>query len=162
MHSGERTATLFGALDAFMPAVLALGGDLDRAQANMEAVHHMWATFGIEPEQLDYATMEATHEGYVLRPEALESAYYLWRLTGDPRYREMGAEMFRAIMAASRTESGYAHLRSVITGEQDDAMQSFFLAETLKYAYLLFAPPDALDFENVVFNTEAHPLRRTW
>jgi mannosidase alpha-like ER degradation enhancer 2 len=40
-------------------------------------------------------------------------------------------------------------------------MHSFFLAETLKYAYLTFAP-QALDFDRVVFNTEAHPLRRTW
>ena len=41
-------------------------------------------------------------------------------------------------------------------------MESFFLAETLKYAYLLFAPPGTLDFGDVVFNTEAHPLRRSW
>ena len=162
MRSGQRTATRFGALDAFMPALLALGGDLDRARASMAAVNSMWTTFGIEPEQMDYSTMAAIHEGYVLRPEAIESAYYLWRLTGDERYREMGAEMFRAIVAACRTDVGYAHLRSVITGEQDDAMQSFFLAETLKYAYLLFASPEVLDFDEVVFNTEAHPLRRTW
>jgi mannosidase alpha-like ER degradation enhancer 2 len=41
-------------------------------------------------------------------------------------------------------------------------MESFFLAETLKYLYLLFAPSETLDFENVIFNTEAHPIRRTW
>jgi mannosidase alpha-like ER degradation enhancer 2 len=41
-------------------------------------------------------------------------------------------------------------------------MESFFLAETLKYAYLLFAPRETLPFEEVVFNTEAHPIRRTW
>jgi predicted alpha-1,2-mannosidase len=160
MHDGERTATRFGALDAFMPAVLALGGDLDRARASMEAVYHMWTTFGIEPEQMDYSTMEPIYESYVLRPEAIESAYYLWTLTGDERYREMGAEMFRSIVRAARTETGYAHLRSVVTGEQDDAMESFFLAETLKYAFLLFSPPEVLDFHDIVFNTEAHPLRR--
>ena len=43
-----------------------------------------------------------------------------------------------------------------------DAMESFFLAETLKYAYLLFAADDAIDFEAVIFNTEAHPIWRTW
>jgi mannosidase alpha-like ER degradation enhancer 2 len=41
-------------------------------------------------------------------------------------------------------------------------MESYFLAETLKYLYLLFAPAETLDFHNVTFNTEAHPLRRTW
>jgi mannosidase alpha-like ER degradation enhancer 2 len=39
-------------------------------------------------------------------------------------------------------------------------MESYFLAETLKYAYLLFAPAKTLDFDKVVFNTEAHPLKR--
>ena len=52
-------------------------------------------------------------------------------------------------------------LMSVVTKEQGDLMYSFLLAETLKYLYLLFAP-EALEFEAVVLNTEAHPLRRTW
>ena len=38
-------------------------------------------------------------------------------------------------------------------------MHSFWLAETLKYLYLL-ASPGALDFRSVVFNTEAHPLKK--
>jgi len=59
-------------------------------------------------------------------------------------------------------EAGFASLRSVVTKEQRDRMESFFLAETLKYAYLLFAPPATLDLDSIVFNTEAHPLRRTW
>ena len=41
-------------------------------------------------------------------------------------------------------------------------MDSFFLAETMKYLYLLFAPPETLDLNQVVFNTEAHPIRKTW
>jgi mannosidase alpha-like ER degradation enhancer 2 len=41
-------------------------------------------------------------------------------------------------------------------------MESFFLAETLKYLYLLFAPPETIDIHSVVFNTEAHPMKRTW
>jgi mannosidase alpha-like ER degradation enhancer 2 len=41
-------------------------------------------------------------------------------------------------------------------------MESFVFAETFKYFYLLYAPPGALDFRAVVFNTEAHPLRKTW
>jgi mannosidase alpha-like ER degradation enhancer 2 len=49
-----------------------------------------------------------------------------------------------------------------VTKQQRDEMESFVLAETFKYFYLLFAPPKTLDFDKVVFNTEAHPLRRTW
>lgn len=158
MDTGARTGTRFGALDAFLPAVLALGGDLDRATRLQESVAVMWDTFGIEPESFDYVTMEMGYPAYPLRPEAIESAYYLFVLTGDERWREMGKDMFRRVAAAARTDQGFAHLRDVRTGEQSDAMQSFFLAETLKYAYLL-ADPSALDFDAVIFNTEAHPLR---
>jgi mannosidase alpha-like ER degradation enhancer 2 len=162
MDTGARVATHFGALDAFLPAVLALGSDLARADQVMASVYLMWTTFGIEPEELDYVTMQPLRPGYVLRPEAIESAYYLYRLTGDPRYREMGRHMVDSVLHYTRTDAGFAALGSVITHQQVDRMESFFLAETLKYAYLLFAPPQTLDLQAIVFNTEAHPLRRTW
>jgi mannosidase alpha-like ER degradation enhancer 2 len=158
MLTGERTATRFGALDAFLPAVLALGGDVERAGRLQESVAFMWSTFGVEPEAFDYSSLEMLHPGYPLRPEAIESAYYLFMLTGDEHWREMGKDMFRRVVAATRVDAGFAHLKDVRTGEQSDAMESFFLAETLKYAWLL-AQPSALDFDAVVFNTEAHPLR---
>jgi mannosidase alpha-like ER degradation enhancer 2 len=50
----------------------------------------------------------------------------------------------------------------VISKQQLDEMESFVLAETFKYFYLLFASPETLEFDKVIFNTEAHPLRRTW
>ncbi len=162
MNTGERTATRYGALDAFWPGVLALGGDLDRASRLMESVHLMWTTYDVEPEQMDYSTMEVVHGGYPLRPEALESAYILYTLTGDNRYKAMGLDIFQRIVQWCRNDIGFSHLDDVRTKEQADAMESFFLAETLKYAYLLFAPAGTLDFDEVIFNTEAHPLRRAW
>ena len=162
MDSGERTATRFGALDAFLPAVLVLGGDRARAQRLMASVFRMWTEFGIEPEELDYVTMRPVAVQYVLRPEAIESAYYLFRLTGEERWRDMGRVMVDSVLHYTRTEHGFAALRSVVTKEQNDRMESFFLAETLKYAWLLFAPAEKLDLNAVVFNTEAHPIHRTW
>lgn len=42
----------------------------------------------------------------------------------------------------------------------DDRMESFFLAETIKYLYLLQDPDTEVDvLKRHVFNTEAHPLR---
>jgi mannosidase alpha-like ER degradation enhancer 2 len=158
METGETTATTFGALDAFLPAVLALGGDLVRAGQLMDSVHGMWTTFDVEPESFDFTTTEVVHAAYPLRPEAIESAYYLFVLTGDERYRDMGRDIFRRIVRWTRVEHGFAHLADVRTKEKNDAMESFFLAETLKYAYLL-ADPAAIDFDAVIFNTEAHPLR---
>jgi ER degradation enhancer, mannosidase alpha-like 2 len=162
MDTGARTLTHFGALDAFFAAVLAKSGDTARAGRLMQSIYRMWTTFGIEPEELDYVTMRPVAAGYVLRPEAIESAYYLYRLTGDRRYREMGRVMVDSLIHYCGAETGFTALRSVVTKERRDQMESFFLAETLKYAYLLFAPPAALDFNAVVFNTEAHPIRRTW
>lgn len=161
MTTGARIATHYGALDAFLPAVLVLAGDTPRAARLMESVHRMWTTFDVEPELLDYTTMTIVSPSYQLRPEALESAYYLWMATGDPRYRDMGRTMFDAIERWTRTDAGYAVLADVRTKEQRDRMHSFLFAETLKYAYLLFAPRSTLDLRAVVLNTEAHPLRRT-
>ena len=57
---------------------------------------------------------------------------------------------------------GYAGLKSVVTKEKTDTMQSFLFAETFKYFYLLYSPKSTLNFKDVIFNTEAHPIRRTW
>ena len=161
MHVGERTETHFGALDAFMPAVLALAGDLERAEHLMQSCFKMWTPFGIEPERIDYATMQPVHKRYPLRPEVFESAYYLHQITGDAEYVEMGNTMFKSLVEHARTETAYAALADVTTKEKADDMESFLLAETLKYAYLLFAPEETLDFDAVIFNTEAHPILRS-
>lgn len=162
METGARGVTQFGALDAYFAAVLAKSGDTARAGRLMQSIFSMWTRFGIEPEQLDYVTMRPVEAGYVLRPEAIESAYYLFRATGQPRYREMGRAMVDSLFRYTRGAVGFTALTDVVTKERRDQMESFFLAETLKYAWLLFAPPSALPFDSVVFNTEAHPIRRTW
>ena len=162
MQTGRRTATSYGALDAFFPAVLALSGDTERARRLQASSMKMWRAHGIEPERLDYRTMKVTGAGYPLRPEIVESAYYLQHLTGDPRYLREGAEMFEDFVKHCKTDTAYAALKSVETKEREDNMESFLFAETFKYFYLLFAPPRTLDFDKVVFNTEAHPIRRTW
>jgi len=162
MNTGARLARHYGALDAFFPAVLALSGDLKRARRLQESSYTMWTTFGIEPEELDYSTMKVTSRGYPLRPEIIESAFTLYRLTKDPRYLEMGRTFFDSLVKYCKTDAGYAALRNVETKEKRDNMESFFLAETLKYLYLLYAPPETIDLNKMVFNTEAHPIRRTW
>ena len=162
MDSGARGASVYGALDAFLPAVLALGGDLDRAARLQQSGQAMWRLHGIEPEALDYRKMEVVSGGYQLRPEIIESAYYLHHFTGDLRWRAMGREFFDDFERNCRTDTAYAAIKDVRTMEKRDSMESFVLAETFKYYWLLFSPPSVLDFDGVVFNTEAHPLRRTW
>ena len=161
MTTGKRTATEFGALHAFLPGVLALGGDLGHARRLQDSCFKMWTLRGIEPELLDYRRMRVVSPGYPLRPEIIESAFYLHRFTKDPRYLDMGRTFFESIRAHCRTDAGDTVLKSVVTNEKGDLMPSYFLAETLKYLYLLFSE-EPVDLEKVVFNTEAHPLRRTW
>jgi glycosyl hydrolase family 47 len=162
MNSGRRTASEFGALHAFLPAVLVLGGELDRARRLEASCFQMWQLRGIEPEVIDYRAMTIRSPRYQLRPEIIESAWYLRRATGDAQYLAMGKTFFDALVAHTRTPDGYTVLDSVETWAKGDLMPSYFLAETVKYLYLLFAPDDAFDFDRVVLTTEAHPLRRTW
>jgi mannosidase alpha-like ER degradation enhancer 2 len=159
MRTGARTHRWFGALDAFFPAVLVLGGDLDRARVLQESCYKLWMLHGIEPELIDYSTMEVLHAGYVLRPENIESAYYLYHDTGNPRYLDMGRQYLDSLVEFCRNDVAYAALSSVVSKQQVDAMPSFFLAETLKYLYLLFADQGTVDFHRTLFNTEAHPLK---
>ncbi|HEX9460100.1 MAG TPA: glycoside hydrolase family 47 protein [Thermoanaerobaculia bacterium] len=160
MDSGKRTASEFGALHAFFPAVLVLGGDVKRGRRLEESCFRMWTLRGIEPEVLDYRTMTIKEPGYQLRPEIIESAYYLHHATHDARYLMMGQTFFDALVEHCRTDAGYTTLKSVVTMEKSDLMPSYFLAETLKYLYLLFAPESVLDLDKVVFNTEAHPFKK--
>ncbi|XP_072863787.1 mannosyl-oligosaccharide 1,2-alpha-mannosidase IC [Chlorocebus sabaeus] len=97
---------------------------------------------------------------YILRPEVVESYMYLWRQTHNPIYREWGWEVVLALEKHCRTEAGFSGIQDVYssTPSHDNKQQSFFLAETLKYLYLLFSEDDLLSLEDWVFNTEAHPL----
>ena len=139
--------------------MLALGGDLERAEQLEESCYKMWMLNGIEPEEFNYVTNEVKYPNYVLRPEIIESAYYLYKITNNEKYLEMGKTFFNSIVKYCRIEEGYAALKNVITKEKDDQMESFFFAETLKYFYLLFAPDEILDLNKIVFNTEAHPFK---
>jgi mannosidase alpha-like ER degradation enhancer 2 len=161
MNTGVRTNHHYGALDAFFPALLALGGDIQHAAALEDSSYRMWTLAGIEPEQFDYVKMQITSPGYPLRPEIIESDYYLYHYTHDPRYLAMGKTYFDSLVKYCRTREAYAALDDVRSKRQGDSMESFFFGETLKYLYLLYAPESTLDFDAIILTTEAHPLRRS-
>ena len=101
-----------------------------------------------------------SHPKYSLRPETVESFFFLWRLTRDESWRERGWQIFGALQQQCRTASGYAALTDVRRRRShEDSMPSFWMAETLKYLYLLFGEDDVLPLDQWVFNTEAHPFR---
>lgn len=99
---------------------------------------------------------------YILRPETLESLWILYRLTGEKKYQDQAWEIFQSLERNCRTSIAYTGLTNVNdVHSKDDRMESFFLAETLKYLYLIFSSPDVISLDDFVLNTEAHPLLRT-
>ncbi len=159
MHTGKELATTYGALDAFYAGLASFSGDVPMAKDIQDANYYMWTRFGIEPEEFNFKTDSITSAGYILRPENIESCFYLYRSTRDDKYLWMGKTMLEDILTHCRTPEAFAGLRDVRTKEKSNSMQSFFFAETLKYAYLLFAEPGEFNLKKAVFNTEAHPFK---
>ncbi|KAI5123518.1 hypothetical protein M0805_006678 [Coniferiporia weirii] len=112
------------------------------------------------PENSELRDYRGRNPSYQLRPETIESFFIMWRTTGDEVWRERGWAAFEGIEKYTRTASGYATIRNVFSGSpsQENSMPSFFLAETLKYLYLLFSDESLLPLDKYVLNTEAHPF----
>lgn len=127
--------------------------------------YRMTAT-GLAPEITRFPgggdpVVDAGSKHNLLRPETMESLFVLFRLTGDEKWRAAGWDIFTAFNTHSRVpEGGYSTLAdvTVVPPFKNDHQESFWLAETLKYAYLLFADSDTIPLDRFVFNTEAHPL----
>ncbi|KAI0982940.1 hypothetical protein GJ496_012062 [Pomphorhynchus laevis] len=96
---------------------------------------------------------------YILRPEYAESLFYLYKLTGDTMYQDWAWDMVLQIEKRCKVKGGYASLNNVFMddGAKDDNQHTFFIAETLKYLYLIFE--DKINLHEYVFNTEAHPFK---
>ncbi|CAD7935021.1 unnamed protein product [Amoebophrya sp. A25] len=132
-------------------------------------------SFGLSPEyiwwderdnRIAFPTRSQNPEGSqnLLRPETLESLYYLSRFADNPtdakRYKHYGRFILDRLRKNSKTRYGYSSV-DLLDGTKMDSQESFFMAETLKYGYLLFAPRDTLDLSRFVLSTEAHPFLRS-
>ena len=113
----------------------------------------------MEPEEFDFSNDSIISAYYILRPENIESCFYLYRKTEATEYLWMAKTMVENILNNCKTETAFASIKNVRTLEKHNSMESFFFAETLKYAYLIFAPESLADLSKIVFNTEAHPFK---
>lgn len=162
-------------LACFAGGMLALGGhtmnreeDIQLGAALTATCHQAYdrTTTKLGPEAFRFsstseAVAAAGEKHHILRPEVIESYFILWRITKDNRYRQWGWEAVQALEKYCRIKSGgYSGIRDVYSSHptHDDVQQSFFLAETLKYLYLLFSDSSFFSLDQWVFNTEAHPL----
>ncbi|KAK9509518.1 hypothetical protein O3M35_006820 [Rhynocoris fuscipes] len=180
MHKGQVTLPVFQSLEAYWPGVLTLIGDIESALRSMHNYNSVWKQYGFTPEFYNIAQGEAgtNRESYPLRPELAESAMYLYRATGDPFMLDIGLNILRSIQHSAKTPCGYATIKDTRDHTQENRMESFFLAETTKYLYLLFDPDNfihnkgehgrvhtlpsgkqcILDSGGYIFNTEAHAI----
>lgn len=179
MTKATITLPVFQSLEAYWPGVLSHLGHLDSAMRTLHNYGSVWSQYGFTPEFYHIPTGEAGQgrETYPLRPELVESLMHLYRATGDPYLVKMGVGVLRSLQSGARTPCGFATIKDVRDHRKEDRMESFFLAETTKYLYLLFDEDNfihnsgsegtlietpygecVVDAGGYIFNTEAHPL----
>ena len=167
----------------FLPGTLLLGymngmpeSHLTLAKDLLETCHHFYQKqrthlspeicyFNLNIPQTNDLIVNPLDAHNLLRPEFIESLYYFWALTGNKTYQDMGWVIFEAFERYTKVEHGYTSIgdvRSPHDTKPKDMMESFWLAETLKYFYLLFSEKDKIDLNKFVFNTEGHfiPIRK--
>lgn len=164
-------------LACFLPGTMALGvkngmppGHLDFAQ---ELAYTCFLTFARQPTflapEISYFNTargstkdffcKPNDSHYLLRPETIESLWYLYYITGNKTYQDWGWQIFQGIEKYTRVAGGYttiSNVRNPIDTRPKDKMETFFLGETLKYLYLLFADQHEVDLDKWLLNTEAH------
>ncbi|ORY15648.1 hypothetical protein BCR33DRAFT_799945 [Rhizoclosmatium globosum] len=161
MDNGIVSHPYFYSLGAFWPGVKILAGDVAEGMAELNAMSEIFRLVKFLPEALSLeepARIVEGREPYPLRPEFVESLWVAYRATKNPTLLEAAYEIVDRLNNITRTKYGFANVRNVKTLELEDKMESFFLAETLKYLYLLFTPDNEYNVGNYVFNTEAHPF----
>ncbi|KAE8576725.1 hypothetical protein XENTR_v10004299 [Xenopus tropicalis] len=179
MYKGTVTMPVFQSLEAFWPGLQSLVGDIRSGMRSFLNYYTVWRQFGGLPEfySIPQGFTVEKREGYPLRPELIESAMYLYKATRDPILLELGRDAVESIERISKVDCGFATIKDVRDHKLDNRMESFFLAETIKYLYLLFDPDNFIHNDGstsdlvvtpygecvmgaggYVFNTEAHPI----
>ena len=160
MHRPNTNSKHFvDALGAFWPGLQVLMGDLKPAIEQHEVLYQIMKRHNFLPEAVT-ADFQVHWGQHLLRPEFVESTYFLYKATRDPYYLEAGKQVLKALQKHARVTCGYAAVKDVRTLQHEDRMDSFVITETFKYLYLLFTKEEDsfLDISQFVFTTEAHLL----
>jgi len=172
VHKMDHLACFAGGLLALGVKEGAVKGEeaalhLRRARELAYTCHSMYSTMksGLSPDSVkfDKGHMILGDNFYLLRPETVETLYILYKVTKDDIYRKWGWEIYQKIVQHCRVKGwGFVPVKHVDKHhpkkDPEGKMQSFLLAETFKYLWLLFNDEDVLPLHRFVFNTEAHPL----
>ncbi|QLG75097.1 hypothetical protein HG535_0H04240 [Zygotorulaspora mrakii] len=186
--TGQTVVSWIDSLSAFFPGLQVLAGHVEDAIYKNIMSLKLWNTFGGVPERWlfrgnlslldeslkknvrntreEVAIPQDLHralvplEWYPLRPEFIESTYYLYRATKDPFYLNIGINILGSLKTKFNFKCGFGGMQDVILGSPQDRMETFVLSETLKYLFLLFDENNELHHsrDNVIFSTEGHPM----
>ncbi|CAG8444055.1 9668_t:CDS:10 [Ambispora leptoticha] len=151
IFNGGMMSSWVDSLSAYFPGLQVLAGDLENAIRSHLLYYNLWRKYNALPERFNFQLKNVEIGAYPLRPEFIESTYFLYRATRDPFYLEVGEMVLKDLQKYTRVSCGFANLQDVLTKKTDERMESFALSETFKYLYLLF-------------DTEAHilPLPRKY
>ncbi|KAI0028196.1 glycoside hydrolase, partial [Vararia minispora EC-137] len=160
LNTGNLMYYTLDSLSAFWPGLQVLAGDVENAIKSHLFYWNIWQRYSGLPEVWDMNYKTATSMAFPLRPEFVESTWYLYRATRDPFYLDVGERILKDITSRSKVLCGITGIADLRTNQRDDRMESFVLSETLKYLYLLFDEENPLhtDDSNWVFTTEGHIL----
>lgn len=178
VSSPERRNMWVDLLSAFWPGLQVLAGRLSDAVSTHLVFLKIWDHFDSIPERWEQESLipidspiqqrvdaAISLEWYPLRPEFIESTYYLYRATKDPMYLQIGLRILTQFETQYKAVCGFAGFQDIRTGRKQNRMETFVLGELLKYLYLLFDTENdsyvhsrAMTRKNWVFSTEAHPL----
>ncbi|CAH6723679.1 ER degradation-enhancing alpha-mannosidase-like protein 1 [[Candida] jaroonii] len=173
VNDGLDATVWIDSLSAFWTGVQVLSGRLKDAIGSHMTFMKLWDHFDSIPERWNCLIPKDKLgsneliglEWYPLRPEFIESTYYLYRATRDPMYLNIGERILNLFKTRFKSECGFKGIQNIRTGEFQDRMESFVLSETLKYLYLLFDEQEEVFLhskdmtrKNWIFSTEGHPL----
>lgn len=160
MQTGAVATTTIDSLAAFWPGLLVLAGDIEGAIKSHMTYANLWFRYSGIPEVFDIHRKQATALGYPLRPEFVESNYFLYRATKDEYYLEVAERVLLDLVNRTWVDCGLASIENLETGKLEDRMHSFMLSETLKYLYLTFDEENPINHvdESFIFTTEGHIL----
>ncbi|KAF5331587.1 hypothetical protein D9611_007751 [Ephemerocybe angulata] len=161
MNSGDLAYYTVDSLSAFWPGLQVLSGDVENAIKLHLLYYNMWKQHSGLPEVFDTNYRVATSHQYPLRPEFIESTWYLYRATRDPFYLDVAERVLFDLTTRAKVKCGLSGIQDLRNNKQDDRMESFVLSETLKYLYLIFDEENKLhdDDSSYVFTTEGHILK---
>ncbi|XP_005089315.1 ER degradation-enhancing alpha-mannosidase-like protein 1 [Aplysia californica] len=158
MKTGETVNTWIDALQAAWSAVQVLNGDIEEAICSHALYYAIWQRYEALPERYNWQLKAPDIRFYPLRPELIESTYFLYQATKNPFYLHVGRDILNSINEHTKERCGFCTIHDVHTKELEDRMESFFLSETCKYLYLLFDVDNPVnrEFSRYLFSTEGH------